>query len=227
MHLLKYCELQDVFHCINLVAKSLNIELNEDSLRSVNTYGDLKQFFFNEIENKLEDSCTSQQAFYKIKIAISATTNYPYELALDTPLHDIFPNSKRRRLIDLFSKALGTDLGLTRFPGWLNKLILVLFVFLIISFFISWKLAVSVIVLIYLSFKAGDKFSKTLSYRTVKDLVEVFSLNFYAKARRHPDTYNKQEVENLLKHYFMLELDLEESILTDDAVFEWDRQEVS
>lgn len=227
MHLLKYCESQDVFHCINLVAKSLNIELNKDSLKSVNTYGDLKQVFFNEIENKLEDSCTSQQAFYKIKIAISGATIYPYQLTLDTPLEDIFPTAKRRRAIDSFKNELGVDLNLIRFPDWLNKLILVLFVFLVISFFISWKLAVSVIVLIYISFKAGDKFSKTLNYHTIKDLVEVFSLNFYAKARRHPDTYNKQEVEDLLKHYFMLDLDLEESALTDDAVFEWHRQEVS
>src|SRR5688572_23822887 len=113
-------ESEDIFDIVVKLEKSFAIKFDKDAFLNVKTFGDLSDIIESYIKYGNKEDCTKQQAFYKIRTAISETQLIDKnEITLDTKLVDLFPRQNRRRQVKMFQRQLGVNLKFLTYPGWL------------------------------------------------------------------------------------------------------------
>jgi hypothetical protein len=85
---------------INFLEHSFNIEFDWDELTRISTFGQLCDIIESKITDKHEESCTSQQAFYKLRSAIASVLKLnEQKISLDCRLETLFPRKDRKLLL--------------------------------------------------------------------------------------------------------------------------------
>lgn len=202
------------------IERSFNIRLDDTSCKDVKTFGKLCDIVVEKVKQTNNDSCTTQQAFYKIRNAINSTISPPKELIKpQTKLADIFPRDTRLQVIAEIEREMGFKINLLQpKQGIVGTFIFVLaasavgFFYQPVMAFIGALIAITGLML-------AGKFGKELKVKTLGDLAEKVAREHYIKCRRDASTVNRNEISQKIKELFTSDLYLEPSVLTRDAKF--------
>ncbi len=202
--------------------KSFGVKFADNSMKDAKTFGDICDSIESQINLTDKDDCTTQQAFYKVRKAISLTQNFDGKnIELQTKLEYIFPRSNRRQKVKAFQHSLGIKVNFLTIKNWLGWTLVLCFLFSLIAFFFNWLIAVSGLTFSTLVTWTAYKFSKELSILTVAELTEKISREHYSQARRHSGTVNKCEIVKTVQDVFIADHLLDREHLTRDATLGW------
>ena len=89
-------ELENIEDAIPAIEKMFQIKFHVEDYKGLSTFSDLCDLIISKIELPHLDSCTSQQAFYKVRQAIySLGLHEVGQLNIDSKLSEIFPSNGR------------------------------------------------------------------------------------------------------------------------------------
>ncbi len=187
---------EDIEDWLSIIEDKFHIKFADDAFSEVQTFGELLDFIINKIPHTHVDTCTTQQAFYKLKSAISRPT--ALNISPSTPLLLVFPKKGRRENVTRVEQFLGFKIQLLKpHPMISNSLWISLLVCTIAIFQNLQTFGLPFLVTIVGLFIAY-RFGTVLTYDTVGDLVHAIVRDNYLKVRRKPDTMNRNELENIL-----------------------------
>lgn len=214
------CDPEDINDIIKTLESSFGVQLDQYDLAEVKTFGDLCDVFENTIRLENREDCTSQQAFYKLRAAISESQGVEKEtIRPDSRLTDLFPRKNRRKRIRLLEKQLDIKLNLLTCPGWVTFILITVFIASLIALFFDWKTGLSGLGISYLAMWVADKTGKELELQTLRELTEKTAALEYTKMRRIPGTINRHEIVATIKEVFSKQLDIDKEKLTRQADF--------
>jgi len=198
--------------------KSFGIKYTGNAFNHAKTFGDICDIIETHINREHKDDCTTQQAFYRVRKAISQTLHIEESnILLESRLEDLFPRHDRRKKLKKFQQYLGIKLDLLRMKEWLIWILFSFFMLSLIAFFFDWKIAISGLVFSYVVSRIASLFSKELDIRTVRQLTEKLTRENYFEVRRKKGTINKNEIFKTIQDTFIADLELDKSLLTKDA----------
>ena len=202
------------------IERSFNIRLDDTSCKDVRTFGKLCDIVVEKVKQTNNDSCTTQQAFYKIRNAINSTISPPKELIKpQTKLADIFPRDTRLQVIAEIEREMGFKINLLQpKQGIIGTFIFVLLASAV-GFFYEPTMAFAGVIVAITGLMLAGKFGKELKVKTLGDLAEKVAREHYIKCRRDASTVNRNEISQKIKELFTADLYLEPSVLTRDAKF--------
>ncbi|TGE16842.1 hypothetical protein [Hymenobacter elongatus] len=218
---LKDIDPEDMDEILTKVEWSFNIRFVSNELAHIRTFGELCDYITAKIPLDHSSSCTSQQAFYKLRKAFSDTLPLDSgHIAPATLLTDLLPRQNREQTVQKIEHSLGFRLNLLSIPGWLSAILGLSFLISIAGFFISWQVGVAGMALSILGFRLADRFaSNTLQLKTVGQVAKKMTREDYLRSRRNPHTFNRDEVSKVLTELFSTGLDLDKADLTREARF--------
>lgn len=215
-------ESEDISDIVVKLEKSFGIKFDKNAFINIKTFGDLCDVIESYIKYNNKNDCTKQQAFYKIRLAISETQLIDKTLITpDSQLADLFPLYNRRTQVKIFEKQMGIDLKLLTYPDWLAQVLLTVLLASLITFFFDWKMAVSGIIVFIVAQYVAAKAGRNLQFKTVKELTEKAATEHYITVRRTKLTVNKNEILATIQQAFCDELWLKKDQLRSDTKFKW------
>ena len=217
---LKNIDSEDIEDLLVKVETSFDIKFADDELIHITNFGQLCDHIANKIQFDNSDDCTSQQAFYKLRDAISSTLQIDNnKISPDVSLYDLLPRPTRRSQTKKLEQHLGFEINILRPPHWLTGTLLVLLLASLIGLFFNWQIGLLglgfSIAGLWVAYKIGNE----LDLQTVGQVAEKMTRENYLKSRRNPKTFNKKEIETVLTDWFSNDLDLDKSKLTREAKF--------
>ena len=193
-----------------------DLKFEDNALWDVKTFGELCDIIIDNIQLSHSDTCTTQQAFYKLRAAISKSIGV-VGVVPQTALTDILPKKHRIKYTEKIAVELDMKLSILSPPNFVTWTLMVILVSSLLGMFLRWKIGVPMFIFSVLGFYVSHKLGKELTLKTVGDLASEIARDEYLKSRRHPDTFNKNEMENVLINLFSNRLGLDKSLLTRDA----------
>lgn len=215
-------ESEDIFDIVAKLEKSFAITFDKEAFINVTTYGDMCDVIERHIRYDHKEDCTKQQAFYKIRTAISVTQQIDQKyITTGSGLVELFPAPQRRRQIKKFLNQLETDMPLLTYPGWMQWIFIIGMIASLVIFFFSWTIALSGIVFFGLTHSIAEKLGNELICKTVGDLAEKLATEHYMEMRSSLFTVNRKEIVATINEAFIKGLAIEKEQLTRDAKFSW------
>jgi hypothetical protein len=213
---------EDINDVILKLQKSFKVKFSKNAFANVKTFGDVCDVFENTITYENRDDCTKQQAFYRIRKAISLTQLIDEsEIKLDNKLAELFLKHNRRQKAKEFQHRLEIRIKFLTYPGWLATIFETGMLLSFLIFFIDWKIALSGIACFSLAIKIAITLGKDLDLHTVRQLVEKVARENYSDIRRTAQTVNRSEIVATIIDSFNNDLNIEKKYLTRDASFNW------
>lgn len=217
---LKNIDPEDIGDLLEKVEISFDIKFVGDELKNVMTFGQLCDHIVDKIQLENSDDCTSQQAFYKLRDAISSLFQIDGKtISPDIALADLLTRQNRRSLTKKLEKHLGFKLNILRPPYWLTGILTFILLGSLIGPIFDWQIGLLGLVLSAGGFWVANKIGNELDLETIGQVVEKMIRENYLKSRRDPKTFNKNEVEKILADLFSHELDLNKNNLKREAKF--------
>ncbi|NHA06725.1 YtxH domain-containing protein [Mucilaginibacter sp. HC2] len=202
------------------IERSFNIRLDDTSCKDVKTFGKLCDIVVEKVKQTNNDSCTTQQAFYKIRNAINSTISPPKELIKpQTKLADIFPRDTRLQVIAEIEREMGFKINLLQPKQGIVGTFLFVLLASAVGFFYQPVMALIGAIVAITGLMLAGKFGKELKVKTLGDLAEKVAREHYIKCRKDASTVNRNEISQKVKELFTADLYLEPSVLTRDAKF--------
>lgn len=217
---LKNIDPENIEDLLVKVETSFDIKFVDDELVHITTFGQLCDHIANKIQLDNSDDCTSQQAFYKLRDAISSTLQIENKtISTDFPLADFLPRQSRRSRIKKLEIHLGFNLNILRAPHWVMGTLAILLLASLVGIYFNWQIGLLGLVISIGGLWIATKVGNELDLQTVGQVAEKMTRENYLKSRRNPKTINKKEIEKVLIDWFSNDLDLNKSKLTRDAKF--------
>jgi len=217
---LKNLDSEDIEDLLIKVETSFDIKFIDDELLHITTFGQLCDHIANKIQLNNSDDCTSQQAFYKLRDAISSTLHIDNKtISTDFSLSNVLPRQSRRLRIKKLEKFLGFKLNILRPPHWVIGALVVTLLTSVVGLFINWHIGLPGLVFSIAGLWFANKIGNELDLQTVGQVAEKMTRENYSKSRRNPTTFNKSEIEKVLTDWFSNDLGLDKSRLTREAKF--------
>lgn len=217
---LKNIDPDDVGDVLQKVEKSFGFQFGETELKDVKTFGELCDIITNKVQGDSSNDCTTQQAFYKLREAITATLHIDKSsLTIDTRLQDLFPRKHRREQIKVLESILGFQTKVLRPKHWVTTSLFILLLASIGGLFFYWQVGLAGLLLSIVTLRVSDKFGKEFDLTNVGELAQKLAREHYTYVRRNPAAVNRTEITENVKELFMKDLDLEENVLTREAMF--------
>ena len=185
------------------IERSFNISFEDTSVNDVKTFGKLCDIVVEKVKHVNNESCTTQQAFYKIRNAINSTVNAPREMVKpQTKLEDIFPRDNRVVVINEIEREMGFQLNLLE-P---KQGVLMFFGFVLAAsvagFFFQPVMAVVGLIMALTGFALAGRFGKELKVKTLGDLAEKVAKEHHLKCKRDAATVNRAEIAQKMQELF-------------------------
>lgn len=211
---------EDVGDVLLKIERSFNIRFTDEDLTHIKTFGALCDLVVDKVKQVQSDSCTTQQAFYKLRNAINAKK--PIEkcdLKPQSKLCELFPRDNRIEVVADLEEEMGLHMNLLQpkqwivygFAGLLMAAIALSFLNNIAGFIVA-GIAITGLIL-------AGKFGKELKVKTLGDLSEKIAREHYLKCRRDASTVNRGEVAEKVKELFADYLSVEPGSLKKQARF--------
>ena len=213
------------------IEKSFGIRFEQNDFEHVRTYGELCGVIQDKLPPATSSTCTSQQAFYKLRLALR-THAVDVVITPDSLLADILPLSRARRhqAAQEIEKSLGMKLTILGAHPIIET---PLFIMLLLSFpglFVgivagsitrSWMGVLASLICFataILGMSIANRFGATIQYTTVRELVSAMSSRFYRQSRRDPSSVNQREIIPHLNELFSHTSGIDLDQLTPDAI---------
>jgi hypothetical protein len=219
---LKDIDPEDFEFFLREVESSFGIRFENNELAHISTLGEFCDYISNMIQLQNVEDCTSQQAFYKLRKAISKEFEIDSnEILPKTQLVKLLPRETRKVKIELLEKELGFNLKLLRPPHWISNSLFFLILASLPFIFLNKPLGLYMIVFSILGLIISGKLGNELDESTIADLTKKITRQHYLLSRRDQNTFNKAEIEILLVDWISKYFALDKNKLTRDAKFEW------
>lgn len=213
---------EDIFGVVLKLEKSFRLKFGKDAFYGVKTFGNLCDVITSRVHGDNSDDCTTQQAFYKVRNAITTTLLIDKNsIKPDAKLQDIFPRHKRRQKVKELQHELGTPVNILGIKSWLGWIIFVGIIASLITFFFKWKFALGGFLFFIAVGWTVNKFSKEFELKTVRLLTEKLARENYIDIRRKQGTINRQEILEVIIDTFNKDLDIDKTYLTRSDKFSW------
>lgn len=214
----------DVDDFLTKVENSFQIKFRDEDLK-IYTFGDLIDLIISKLVLKyqIEDkNCTSQYLHNKIKKIISDfKISNDENIQPKTNLNEIFPLFKRKKSIKLIESELGLKLDVLTTPYVYSISILVVFIFLMSSFFHD-LFSTNFVIMGLLSFVTllflGRFFTFVFKDKTFGNLIKRIERDNYIKSKKDENFFNPNEVEKNLMALFIEEFGLSNIKITRDTI---------
>ncbi|MDR6803129.1 hypothetical protein J2Y45_000399 [Dyadobacter sp. BE34] len=207
----------DIEDLIASVKSEFNVKFDNDDFVSVKSVGQLFDVIVNKVPLSNSETCTSQQAFYKLREAFSNLDSVcPIQPA--TPLEDLLPRQGRISTVKALERELGMALNILSPPQWLSNIIWTAGFVTIGGLFYDTRIFLPLLLAVILIGKIAYQFGKELDHVTVADLARHLTRNNYLVARRNPDTINRKELSQILLDRLNLNYDEEGRLVMETAI---------
>jgi acyl carrier protein len=217
---IKDIDSEDIGDLLAKVETSFGIKFVNDELIHITTFGQLSDHISNKIQLDNSEDCTSQQAFYKLREAISSTLQIDDKtISTDFRLSDILPKQSRRSRTKKMERHLGFKLNILRPPHWVRGTLAFILVVSLVGLFFSWQIGLLGLAFSIAGLWLANKIGNELDLQTVGQVAEKITREHYLKSRRNPKTFNKSEIEKLLTDWFSDDLGLDKIKLKREAKF--------
>jgi hypothetical protein len=217
---LKDIDSEDIGDLLVKVESSFDIEFAANELVHITTFGQLCEHIANKIQLDNSDDCTSQQAFYKLREAISSTLQLNNKtISTDLLLNKLLPRHSRRSRTKKLEEHLGFKLNILRPPHWVTGTFTIISFASLIGLYFNWQFGLLGLAFSIVGVWFANKIGNELDLQTVGQVAEKMTRENYLKSRRNPKTFNKNEIEKVLADWFSNYFDIEKSKLTRDAIF--------
>lgn len=212
---------EDIEDFLIKVETSFDIKFVAKELVHIKNFGELCDHITNKIQLENSNDCTSQQAFYKLRDAISTTQNIvPKTIATDNLLADFLPEKSRRTVTKKWENHLGFKLNILQPPLWVMRAVGVVFIGSFVGLFFFWQVGASGLAVSAALLWILNKNGNELTVKTVGQLAEKMSRENYLKSRRNSKTFNKQEIEKILIDWLSHDFNIDKSELPRHATFQ-------
>ncbi|WP_276974499.1 hypothetical protein [Flavobacterium filum] len=215
---LKNIDSEEIEDLLAKVETSFDIKFVGDELVHITSFGQLCDYISNKIQLDNSDDCTSQQAFYKLRDAISSTFQIDNNtISTDFPLADLLPRQTRRSRTKKLENHLGFKLNILRPPHWLKGTLAILLLASLIGLLFNLQIGILGLTFSIAGLWFANKIGNEPDLQTVGQVAEKMTRENYLKSRRNSNTFNKNEIEKVLTDWFSKDLDLDKSKLTREA----------
>jgi len=210
----------DISDVLVKVEKSLDIKFRDTELLHIITFGELCDHIADKIQLDKSIDCTSQQAFYKLRAAISSTVQIDYQvISPGFSLTNILPRKSRRSRIKKLEQYLEFELSVLRPSHWVIGTLRTILLVSFAGLFLNWKIALLGILFSISGLWVAYKIGNELTLKTVGQVAEKMTRENYLQSRRNRKTFNKEEIEKILIACFSKDLNLNKNKLTREAKF--------
>ncbi len=201
------------------VEVSYAIKFHDQELANVRTLGELLDAIGAKITGREASDCTTQQAFYRIRVALATSLNVDAaSITPGTRLEDLFPRKGRRRILADLGTTTGVRLSVFRVKNWITWSLIILLVVSLAAFFWNARAAMLGLGAFTVLTWIARATTKELAVGTIGELAERASQRAYKLMRRNYGTVNRTEVRAKLRSLFQDELGLDEHDLRDDIL---------
>ena len=214
---LENIDLGDLEDVVMKLEDSFEVQLTGIEILKINSFGELTDVIKEKIVFESEESCTSQQAFYKLRNVIEKEFGIE-NLNLKSKLSEIFPKKERLLKIKQIEGKLDFKLKITQPKSIFLKIFAYLLLSSLLFFIINYKIASILFMASIIGIWTLHKFGKELNTNTIGELAEKMKRENYSKVRRNKNTINKNEIEKIIIDTFSIELDLKKTELTRNAL---------
>ena len=219
-HKVEIIDSEDACDLLEKIEKSFDIKFGDTELMHIKTLGELCDHIINKIQLYNSDDCSTQQAFYKLRDAITTLFSIDNKtIKTDLPLNNFLPRQKRKEKIRELENYLGVHLEILRPPHWVTNTLLILLLISIVGLFFKWQFGLLGLCISFGGLWFSNKIGNELDLQTVGQLTEKMTRENYLKSRRNPKSVNKNEIEKILMEWFINDLGLDKSKLTREAKF--------
>ena len=217
---LKEFDSGDIEDILVKIEKSFDIEFEKNELIHIITFGQLCDHIADKIQLDCSSDCTTQQAFYKLRNAISLTLQIDSKVILpNSSLAEILPRQSRRSGIRKLEAHLRIKLNILRPPYWVTGTLGAILLISFIGLFTNWQIGLLSLFLSVIGLGLAHKFGSELDLETLGQVAEKMTREYFLKSRRNPETFNKSEIEKILIDLFCSDLYLDKSQLTRETKF--------
>ncbi|MCZ4408916.1 hypothetical protein O3Q51_08860 [Cryomorphaceae bacterium 1068] len=209
---------EDLEHMLLKIEDSFDIRFETNELAHVRTYGEFCDAIKDKISLDHSEDCTTQQAFYKLREALTKSTETEKkEITPTTELAEIFPRKTRKNQVKTLEMNLGFKLSILRPPHFVTGFLAILLLASFIVLFIDWPYGLIGLGLAIGGIWISNKLGNELNVKTVRELSEKMTRENYVKSRRNSQTINKNELDKILENWFVDFLGVRKSELTREA----------
>lgn len=211
---------EDIGDVLLKIERSFDITFADEDLKEAKTFGQLCDVVVAKVKHAQADSCTTQQAFYKLRNAINAKN--PAEKSLvkpQTKLCELFPRDNRIEIVADIENEMGFHMNLLQPKSWIVWCFALLLIASLGLFLFNTTIATVGLIISIAGLRLAGRFGKELKVKTIGDLAEKIAREHYLKCRRDAATVNRAEVVQKVKELFADYLHLEPSALTKEARF--------
>lgn len=213
-------DIENLEDLIPTIEKMYGFKFVKNETYEIKSFDQLCNVIIEKINLKDSKSCTSQQAFYKLRNSFSETEICKKEnLKMETELETLFPRKNRRKQILKLEQNLGFKINLLSPPNFIEVSLIILSLISFIFLFIYWQIGIFGILTAIIGFKLAKKFGKELNTETIKQLVEKVTAENYLNVRTEKDTINKIELKEILTNWIVENSGIEREKLK-TAIFE-------
>jgi hypothetical protein len=217
---LKNIDPDDISDLLIKVENSFNITFSDTELTHISMFGELCDHIANKIQLDHADDCTSQQAFYKLRDAISLILQIDKKrISTNHSLADFLPRKNRRLRTQKLEEQLGFKLNILRPPHWVTGTLSIISLASFVGLFLNWQIGLFGLVFSIAGFWLTSKIGNELDLQTVGQVAEKMTRENYLKSRRNSNTFNKKEIEKVLTEWFSYDLCLDKSELNRESKF--------
>ncbi len=205
---------EDIDNVLGKIQKSFDIRFANEDLQDVKTFGSLCDTIVKKVKHKSADSsCTTQQAFYKLRNAINTTIAADKDLIKpQTRLSDIFPRDTRLQVIAEIEKEMGFKINLLKPKGVVVFAFSSVLIAAIAALFFFPVIGGLGIVFAVAGLMLAGKFGKEMHQKTLGDLAEKIAREHYLNCRRNASTMNRDEITQKVKELFTADMYLETAV---------------
>ena len=174
----------DIGDVLKKIEKSFGFHFERKELEHIKTYGELCDIIVKKI--KLPDSgdCSTQQAFHKLRDAISVALNIDKKtITPQTLLTTIISAKHLRKNIKQVEKNLGFTLRILRPSHLVSGIILVIFGISLITLFLKWQYGLTGITISFIGRIVSGKLANKTRYTTIGEIAEKITRENYLKVR--------------------------------------------
>ncbi len=213
-------EIENLEDCIPSIEEMYKFKFEKGETQNVKNFDEFCNLIISKIDFENIESCTSQQAFYKLRNSlIEERITKKENIKLETKLTEIFPRKNRIELVKRVENNIGFKLNILLPPKIIFYTLVLLSVTSLIFLFINFKFGISGIAISVLGFYLCSWFGKELEIETLKELVEKITLENYLEVRKQKNTVNKSELKDVITNWFVENAGIEkEKLIT--ATFE-------
>ncbi|KYG84716.1 hypothetical protein AWW67_01340 [Roseivirga seohaensis] len=210
---------EDLEDLIIRIEQSFQIHFEDNELADIRTLGELCDSIKDKIKLEKGSGCTSQQAFYKVRDAISKITGINENtITPSSDLNFIFPTKSRRQTLIQIENYMGIKTSILRPPHFITSILLLIFIGSCISLTFNGNMGLLGILISILGFYISFRTGKVLDISTVGEYSKRFMQDNYVMVRRDQKTYNEDEIDPFLIDFFASHLLIQKDKLNRETI---------